>query len=81
MEFQNLILNFEQTQMSKFAKDGNSKKKQKAITYKNEITFFLNFHQFIYSLSSISCPSLKLRTVIVFIMFSKSKFAKGNHSK
>ena len=64
MEFQNLILNFEQTQMSKFAK-GNNSKKQRAITCKNEITFFISFHQFIYSLSSISCPSLKLRTVIV----------------
>ena len=26
---------------------------------------FLNFHQVIYSLSSISCPSLKLQAVII----------------
>ena len=41
-------------------------KMQRAITRKNNITFSLNFHQVIYSLSSISCPSLKLLAVIVF---------------
>ena len=39
-------------------------KMQRAITQKNKITFFLNFHQVIYSLSSISCPSLKPLAVI-----------------
>ena len=57
---------------SKNAKDNNSKKC---------INFFLNFHQVIYSLSSISRPSLKILAVIIFEIssFSMSKFAKGNN--
>ena len=41
-------------------------KMQRAITPKNNITFSQNFHQLIYSLLSISCPSLKLLAVIDF---------------
>ena len=44
--------------MSIFAKGINSKN-AKAIT-KKSIYFFINFHQVIYSLPSISCPTLEL---------------------
>ena len=54
--------------MSKFAKGINSKK-AKTITKKREI-FFLNFHQVIHSLPSISCPTLELLAVTVFEMIS-----------
>ena len=50
---------------------------QRAIT-KKKIFFFLNFHQIIYSLSTITWLSLKLIAVTVFEM---SKFAEGNNSK
>ena len=39
---------------------------QREIIRKNNITFFLNFNQLIYSSSSISRPRLKLLAVIVF---------------
>ena len=45
-------------QCQKFANGNNSKNQTNF--------FFLNFHQNIYSLSSITCPSLKLIAVIVF---------------
>ena len=58
---------------------------QREIIEKNKITFFLNFHQLIYSSSSISWPSLKLLAVIISryhdYKFSKSKSAKGDNSK
>ena len=41
-------------------------KMQRAITLKNKITFFKKSHQVIYSLFSISCPSLKVLAVLVF---------------
>ena len=50
-------LNSQRAITCKNAKGNNSKK----IKY-----FFLNFHQVIYSVSSISCPSLKLLAAIVF---------------
>ena len=50
--------------MSKFAK-GINLKNAKAIT-KNKIYFFINFHQLIFSLPSISCPDLELLAVEVF---------------
>ena len=50
--------------MSKFAKGINSKN-VKAITKKNKYIVF-NFHQVIYSLPSISCPTLELLAVTVF---------------
>ena len=53
---------------------------QRTITRKNDI--FFNFHQVIYSLSYISCLSLKLLAVTVFeISYCMAKFAKGNNSK
>ena len=65
--------------MFKFAKGINSKN-AKALT-KNK-RFFLNFHQVIHSLPSISCPTLELLAVTVFEISSLlSKFAKGNNSK
>ena len=43
-------------------------------------SFFYNFHQNIYSLSTITSPSLKVIAVIVFeISNFLSKFAKGNN--
>ena len=39
---------------------------QSEIIKKKKKTFFLDFHQLSYSLSSISSPSLKLLAVIVF---------------
>ena len=39
---------------------------QREIIRKKENNFFFNFHQLIYSSSSISLPSLKLLAVIVF---------------
>ena len=61
--------------MSKFAK-GISLKNAKAIT-KNYIYIFINFHQLIYSLPSISCPDLELLAVMVFEIssFLCQKFA------
>ena len=54
-----------------------TKKKAKTITKKKD--FFLNFHQVIHSLPSISCPTLELLAVTVFEISSfLSKFAKGN---
>ena len=50
--------------MSKFAK-GINKKNAKGITKKRYI-FFINFHQVIYSLPSISCPDLMLLAITVF---------------
>ena len=47
--------------MSKFAKGINPKNNFK----KNMYNFFLNFHRVnFHSVSSISCPSLKLLTVV-----------------
>ena len=51
--------------MSKFAK-GIYLKKAKAITTRQIEIYFINFHQLIYSLPSISCPDLKLLAVTVF---------------
>ena len=62
MKFQNPILHF------KFAKGNNLKR--------IKITFFLNFHKVIYSLSSMSCQSLKLLAVIVFEISSFSDLKK-----
>ena len=45
---------------------------QREIIQKNIITFFLNFHQLIYSSFSISLPSLKLLAVIVFEISSQT---------
>ena len=39
--------------------------------------FFLNFHQVIYSLPTISCPSLKLLAVMVFEVSSFIQIRKG----
>ena len=50
--------------MSKFAKGINSKNAM-AITKRKEI-YFIDFHQVIYSLPSISCPTLELLVVTVF---------------
>ena len=62
--------------MTKFAKDNSSKKIQRAITH------FLIFHQVIYSLPSISCPSLKLLAVIFFEVLSfLCPKQKGNKTK
>ena len=64
--------------MSNFAK-GNNSENAKGNNRKNKITFFLNLHQVIYSLSSISysslfkAPSCKSIWDIKFSMF---KFAK-----
>ena len=46
--------------------DFQSPNLQREIIRKKYNNFFLNFHQLIYSLSSISRPSLKLPSVIVF---------------
>ena len=59
--------------MSKFAKVINLKN-AKAIT-KKEKNIFINFHQLIYLLHSISCQDLEPLAV----KFSMSKFAKGNN--
>ena len=60
--------------MSKFAKGISLKKCKKKYT-------FLNFHQLIYLLPSISCPDLELLAVTVFEIssFLCQKFAKGNN--
>ena len=50
--------------MSKLAKRINSKN-AKAIIKKKEL-YFIDFHQVIYSLPSISCPTLELLAVTVF---------------
>ena len=50
--------------MSKFVKGINSKN-AKAITKERNIYIF-NFHQVIYSIPSISCPTLELLAVTVF---------------
>ena len=59
----------------------NDQNLQRAIPWKNKITFFFNFHQVIYSLSSISWLSLKLLAVIVFeiswLQVLKAKICKG----
>ena len=58
--------------MSKFAR-GNYSKNVKSNNSKNKInkiTIFGKFHQVIYLLSSISCLSLKLLAVIVFVISS-----------
>ena len=64
--------------MSKFAK-GINLKNAKAITKKE--MYFINFHQVIYSLPSISCPDLELLavTVIEVSSFLCQKFEKGNN--
>ena len=66
--------------MSKFAK-GINFKNTKTITKKKYI--FINFHQLIYSLPSISCPDLELLAVTLYEVssFLCQKFAKGNNSK
>ena len=66
--------------MSKLAK-GNDLKNAKAITKKKK-HIFINFHQLIYSLPSISCPDLELLAVTVFEIssFLCQKFVKGNNS-
>ena len=51
--------------MSKFAKGINSKN-AKAMTKKKTV-YFIDFHQVIYSLPSISCPTLELLAVTVFL--------------
>ena len=54
---------------------------QREIIRKKIISLFLNFHQVIYSSSSISSPSLKLLDIIfskyLDYKFSKSKICKG----
>ena len=59
--------------MSKFAK-GINLKNAKARTKKKYT--FINFHQLIYSLPSISCPDLELLAVTVFDI-SDFKICKG----
>ena len=59
MKFQNPLFNFKQQRAI-------TQKMQRAITRKPLLLLFFNFHQVIYSLSSISCPSLKLLAVMVF---------------
>ena len=64
--------------MSKFAMGINSKN-AKTITKKKR-NIFLNFHQVIHSLPSISYPTLELLAGTVFEISSfLSKFAKGNN--
>ena len=55
-------------------------KSAKAITKIKKYTF-INFHQVIYALPSISCLILELLAVMVFeISYFLSKFAKDNNS-
>ena len=63
--FQDIFIYFKFS-MSTFAKGNYSKKTQRTITRKKYHNLFFNFHQVIYCLSSISCPSLELQAVISF---------------
>ena len=65
--------------MSKF-ENGTNLKNAKAITKK--IYNFINFHQLIYLLPSISCLDLELLAVTIFeisCFFYVKKFAKGDN--